>query len=286
MITRFQIGLILSLACWVAAPGSADAQNEVSARIQALDRQIEKEPRNAELYARRGDLRRAQAEYDAAQADFDRALALNPKLAAALDLARGRLFLDANWPLSAKTALDRFLSQSPDHFEALIYRARALVKLEQRLAAAQDYTRALARANKPPPEVYLERAQSLMGAGAPHYQEALRGIEEGLRRLGPLITLQLYAIDLEVKLKQYDAALARLERVSASSPRKETWLARRGEILRDAGRAGEARQAFQAALAAIAQLPAAHRNTPAVAELEKRLKAALEEPAASRARQE
>ena len=87
-----------------------------------------------------------------------------------------------------------------------------------------------------------------------------------------MVTLQLAAIDIEVGQKRYDAALDRIEAAAASSPRKETWLLRKGEILRDAGRPAEARAAFQNALQAIETLPPARRNVPAMAALEKRIR--------------
>ena len=105
--------------------------------------------------------------------------------------------------------------------------------------------------------------------------EALRGLDEGLRRLGPLTTLQLFAIDFELANNRYEAALARLETITAQSPRKEPWLARRGEILEQAGRAAQARLAYEQALAAIESLPARHRTTEATAKLEAQIRAAL-----------
>ncbi|MBA2646756.1 MAG: tetratricopeptide repeat protein, partial [Pyrinomonadaceae bacterium] len=90
-----------------------------------------------------------------------------------------------------------------------------------------------------------------------------------------LITLQLAALDLELAQKRYDRALTRLERIAAQSPRKETWLARRGEILEQAGRKTEAHAAYAAALAAIETLPPHRRRVKAVTELETRLRAAL-----------
>ena len=101
-------------------------------------------------------------------------------------------------------------------------------------------------------------------------------MDDGIERLGPLVTIQLHAIDLELKRKQFDAALARLEKIAAQSPRKETWLARRGEILLQAGRREEARAAYEQALKALDTLPPGRRNVPAMNELERRIKAALE----------
>jgi predicted negative regulator of RcsB-dependent stress response len=88
-------------------------------------------------------------------------------------------------------------------------------------------------------------------------------------------------VDLEVKRRRFDAALKRLEAVASQTRRPETWLARRGEILQQAGRGAEAQAAYTQALEAIARLPAARRDVPAMRELEKRLRSALDTLAAA-----
>jgi predicted Zn-dependent protease len=254
---------------------SAFAHGDIHLQIIEITKEIEKTPRNAELYMRRAELHRAHSDWDASQADYDRAFALDPKLPF-IDLARARMFLEANWPLSCKTAVDRFLARNAEHPEGLIIRARALVKLNQRLEAAQDYTRAIAKASDGRPELFLERAQALAAEGKEHVDDAIKGLDEGIQKLGPLVTLNLYALDLETEHGRYDAALKRLDGVMAKAPRKETWLERRGNILRQAGRPAEAREAYKAALDAMKTLPPTRRNVPAMVELEKRLRANIE----------
>jgi tetratricopeptide (TPR) repeat protein len=161
----------------------------------------------------------------------------------------------------------------PNHVDALVTRARVLVRQNHWVEAAADYSRAIAQLAKPKPEYYIERAEALVAGG--RKDEALGGIDEGVKRLGPIVTLQLFAINLELSSKSYDAALSRLEQISVQSPRKESWLARRGDILLVAGREDEARNAFKAALAAIEALPQYHRTTKATMELERRVRAAL-----------
>ncbi len=269
---RFWVLCILTL---VLAPLGALAHGDIHLQIEEATKLIDRDPANAELYLRRGELHRAHQDWDSAQADYDRARALKPTLAM-LDLAQGRMYLEANWPLSAKVALDRFLTRHTNHVEALIARARASVKLGRRLEAVRDYSQAIAHAAQPQPETFLERSQALTSEGEIHFDEALQGLDEGIKKLGPLVVLQLYAIDVELKRKNFDAALARLERIAAQSPRKETWLARRGEILQQAGRPGEAKEAYQSALKAMAALPPSRRQVPAMLELEKRVQLALD----------
>jgi predicted Zn-dependent protease len=251
------------------------SHGDMHGQIVDTTKLIEKEPRNAALYIKRSDLYRAHGDFDNAYSDLEQATLLDRKLEV-LPLARGRLFYEANWPQSAKNALDQFLVSHTNHVEAHALRARCLGKLGRRLEAVKDYTRAINLASEAQPELYLERAQALSDEGTNYFTEAVKGLEEGMKRMGPLITLQLYAIDLEAKQKSYDAALARLDRVAAASPRKETWLARKGEILQLAGRPEQAADAFQAALKAIAQLPDTRRYVPAMQELEKRIQAVLQ----------
>jgi predicted negative regulator of RcsB-dependent stress response len=89
------------------------------------------------------------------------------------------------------------------------------------------------------------------------------------------VTLQLHAIELELKRKQYDAALHRLGLVAEGASRQETWLVRKGEILEMAGRPQDARQAYTSALAAIDTLPQARRWNRAVLRLQEQAQAAL-----------
>jgi tetratricopeptide (TPR) repeat protein len=244
-------------------------------QIIEITKQIEQNPTNVDLYIKRGELHRYHQDWDAAQADYDRALTLNPKLEI-VDFVRGRMYLEANWLLSANVVLDRFLTKQPSHLDALITRARTLTKLERRLDGAKDYSKAIALSTESRPELYFERAQALAGEGGPHLKEAIAGLDEGIKKLGPLVTLQLCAIDIEVQHKQYDAAVTRLDQVITKAPRKETWLARKGEILVLAGKKDEARQAFRSALQSMETLPPGRRNVPAMIDLQKHLQEQLE----------
>jgi len=268
----------IQIACVVLlslAPVRSFAHGDMHAQIVEVTKQIEKDPKNVDLYIKRGELSRYHQDWDSAQADYDRALSLNPRLEI-VDFVRGRMYLEANWLLSAKVALDRFLTKQPTHVDALITRARTLTKLERRLEGAKDYTLAINLLTESRPELYYERAQALAGEGAPHVKEAIQGLDEGIKKLGPLVTLQLCAIDIEVQHKLYDAAVGRIDQVIAKAPRKETWLARKGEILAMAGKKEEARAAFKGALQAMETLPPGRRNVPAMLDLQKHLEGELQ----------
>ena len=270
-------GMQLAFCCWLVFLTSlALAHDDLHEQIARATQQIRKDPRNPELYLKRGELHRAHRDWTKALADYNRAARLAPTLAK-VNFHRGRMLLEAGrlWP--AKTALDHFLGRETRHGEAFLTRARVLQQLGEHRRAANDYTRALALLSGAKPDYYLERAKAQFAVnGAESIDEALGGLDEGIVKFGPLVTLQLFAIDLELGKKNWDGALERLDRVAAQSPRKEMWLARRGQILMQAGRAHEAREAFAAALKAIEALPARTRQIRATAKLEKRVRSALE----------
>jgi tetratricopeptide (TPR) repeat protein len=261
---------IVALALAVAT--TAPAHGPLQEQIDVMTAQIAQDPSAARLYLRRGELHRLHEDWGAALADYERAAALAPS-DDTVDFLRGRALLEAGKPAPARVALDRYLARHPDHAEALITRARTLGALGQFRAAAVDYTHAIERLPRPDPDHYLERARTELAAR--EIKRALAGLDAGIARLGPVPALQMFAIELELKQGRVDAALVRLDKAAAQSPRKETWLARRGEILMHAGRRNEARSAYAAALAAIEALPASARQTKAIVDLEGRVRSAL-----------
>ena len=274
LICKSQFVLLVGGWLFAAAEPPALAHGDVHELIQKVTEEIAKAPRSPQLYLRRAELQRSHEAWDAALADLERAETLTNHWHF-LHFARARLFLDAGWFESAKVAADRFLEREPNYAQALTVRARARVKLGERLAAAEDYARAITNSTSPAPDLFVERTQALVAEGDAHFDAALACLEQGIGKLGPLVVLQSAAMDVELKQKRVDAALARLDKVMAQFPRKETWLMRRGEILQEAGRGGEAVEAFKGALQAMETLPPARRAVTAMAELEQRIRAAL-----------
>ena len=266
---RKLILLLGAAICLTLLPSFARAHEGLHEQIVAMTARIKRDPKNASLYLHRGELYRLHRDWARAAADYDRASQLQPSLTI-VDLARGKMLLESRRFKQAKFVLDRFLRQQPRHVEGLVTRGRVLARIRARLAAAKDFTEALASATAPEPELYLERAQVFAGDER-YIQEALHGLDEGIKQLGPLVTLELAAIDLELRRNNYHAALTRLDVITSHSERKETWLVRRGEILKVAGRHDEARKAFRAAIEAIESLPSERRQSRAITALQLRI---------------
>ena len=265
---RCLAGIVLLLSA-----GVCPAHEDLQVQIDRLSRQIEQEPGRGVLHLRRGELHRMHEDWQAAREDLERAAVLDPQLAV-VDLSLGRIWNRCGDAARAKTALDRFLSREPGHAEALVERARARVRLSDRAGALEDHARALAAFSEPRPDNYIERSELLREDG--RFDEAIRGLEEGLKKIGPALPLHLAILDLELEAGRFDAALARVEWIARNSDRKDLWQVRRGEILVRAGRVRDAAAAFQSALASIEALPAARRGTKYTRDLETKARTALE----------
>jgi tetratricopeptide (TPR) repeat protein len=248
------------------------AHGDLHEQIESVSGRIRKNP-TPELFLKRGELHRAHHDHQAALADYDRAQELDPTLDA-LRFCRGRTLFEAGKLPLARAELDQFLQKQPRHAEGYLTRARVLAKLEELPAATADFDRAIELSSEPRPEYFVERARVQIDLG--DLEDAINGLESGMQRLGAIATLQTLAIEVELKLQRFDAALKRVDSLVAQAERKETWMARRGEILALAGRRAEAAQAYTEALSSIELLPAPLRNTRATIQLEKRLRTAAD----------
>ena len=246
-------------------------------QIEEVSRQLTNDPGNALLYVKRAELYRQHQDGKEAEADLETAGRLDPKLPT-VHLCRGRLLADSGRNAEAKKAFDRYLSAQPNDFEALATRSQVLARLGDRKAAAADLSRAIELMPEPKPDPYLERARML--AEDNELEQALAGLEEGIRALGPLLTLQQAALELEIRSRRYDAALARLETIMNRVARKESWLTQKGEVQLLAGRKEAARKTFQEALKTIQNLPPRLRYSELVRDLERRATRGLAAPEA------
>jgi tetratricopeptide (TPR) repeat protein len=263
-VRRLVLLLVLVLA------GPAGAQRSIDQRLEAINQVLARQPGNAGALLARGELHRERRDFERALADFAAAARALPP--ADTDLLQGMTLVDAGRAHQGLLYLDRHLARHPGSALGYVERARANEAMVAKEAAADDYQRALDLTPHRSPEQYLRRLRLQLAAGRP--EAALGGLDEGITELGPLPALEDPAITLELEARRWEQALARLQ-ARAPSGGKELVAQRRGEILLLAGRRALARQAFRAALDALAALPPERRA--ARAPLERRLRRQLNE---------
>jgi predicted Zn-dependent protease len=251
---RFSHGLLLTGITFLSPQLEAHADDAVE--LAAVDALISQEPSNADHYLRRASHRADHRAWDAAFADLQHATELAPQ-SERVHVVSGRIYLAAERLREALTELNTALALAPRDAEAFILRARVESQLGQIGPAHADYTAAIDLLADPSPSLFLERAALPIASLA-----ALRGLDEGIARLGPAVPLLEQALALELRMGRTDAALGRLDVLAAGSERKEIFLKRRGDLLALAGRANEARTAYAAALAAVESLPSWLHDSP------------------------
>lgn len=250
---------VVSLVFALCLESHVLAHEDLLARILSLTAQISTNQSNTEAILQRADLYRLHRNFQEAKADYTTAERSGPR-SASLFLGQAQLQVDLGEDRAARLLFDQALKLSPTNKTVLLGRGRALARLGESKAAIADYTGSIASPVGVQAEEFLERASLQAAEFGP--DEAIRGLDEGLVRLGWVVTLQQAALDYEMKRQKPEQALARLETILTRTNRKETWLVRKGEILLVAGKPSEARETLTFTLQTIEALPPRSRNSP------------------------
>jgi tetratricopeptide (TPR) repeat protein len=268
---RVLVVLIPAAILGFASPDRSRAHPGLEAVEQAVGEELARRPDDPETHLHLGEVYETAHEWDAALDAYAHALDHGADRDL-VGLARGRVLLQAGRPREALVELDAVVARRPDAFAARFERGRARERLARHAQAADDFARAIAGMPEPRPENVLARRDALLALG--RVRDAIRALDQGMARIGHVPSLELPALDLDVRLRRWPEALRRLDRLLAQTPGNADWIARRGEVLAAAGRRAEARAEFARALALLEVRPAGRSGTRIQA-LADRLRAAL-----------
>lgn len=207
------------VACGFGTAQLAGAHGDLHERIEFLKTEISTNQASPGLWLRLADLQRQHGEFDAALVTLDQAVKLKPGWDAG-HLERARIYFDSHeFPQAVSAAAD-CLKDNAANADALVLRARSLVCMNEPGRAIADYDAALGITNSAPPlpDIYLERARAL--AGLKRWDEAIRGLDDGMKRLGPTPSLAFPAIEYERQRGDSTGALERLEHAKSFLNRK------------------------------------------------------------------
>ena len=263
------VGLLL-----LVHPSSTLAHGGYNDLIDAQTRKVEQNPSDVGLRFELANLHGLHGDLALALKDLDRvdALARGKFLT---DFLRGQAYFVARDFARAKDALERQLLSHPESAHAWLLKARAERELGQHETSLADYREALKRTESPEPDIVQEVAGALAARG--NKEEAAQVLAAGIERLGKIPSLMLRALDLEIEIKNFDAALRRIEEAREAAPRPEPWMARRAAVLGQAGRLEESRAAWKALLAHLDALPEHDRTSRAMVQLAAEARKAMEQ---------
>jgi tetratricopeptide (TPR) repeat protein len=224
----------------------AKAHSGPDPEVQEITEELNKDPDNVELLVRRGQLYRSNGKFIESLLDLEQALLLNRENRTVV-LQRALTLSAMGRDKEALSALNFFLQDESDPklVFALAERASILARSGQAELAIADFTSALQL--QPTIELYLIRGKLQESLGK--LEDAAEGYQDGLAKLGNAILLKKCLIRVRMAQKQYNAALALVEKETAGSSVKTSWHLTRAEILENMGRSDAANLAYEQALA-------------------------------------
>ena len=220
------IAILSALASGLAA--TLLAHGDIRDRILKVSARIESQGASAELHLKRGELYRLHHDWEKALSDYAAAEKLSQDLPQ-LAYFRGRLWLEADRPREALPYLDDFLVKNPRHVDTLLLRSRALGRVGRLAQGVEDLNRSILLHPRATPEFFLERAELQKRMG--DITGAVRGLEEGIELLGPIVSLINTMVKLEVSAGRYDSALQHIQLLPQLLRGQAPWRARRAGVL-------------------------------------------------------
>lgn len=261
---------LLVLTCWA---GISAAHEAVDSSIGRYDALIKEQPNQSVLYLKRGELHRENKHWQLAWADYQQAQRLPASREQQHEIlfCMGRMQLQSGHPDQALPLLQQVLEANPGYIRVRLNLARAYLALNQPEQAVRQMDIYISLLKRPSPDVYLERARMAQTLGPESYQQVVRGLEEGVNALGPIVTLLAELIDVHLQHGNTDTALAGFEQLPPVIKSLPKWQAKKGDIYMQAGNLEAALRTYEKALEIISELPARRQSTPAMRDLEKYL---------------
>jgi tetratricopeptide (TPR) repeat protein len=246
------------------------AHGEYHSVVRKLTTQIKAEPQNTEHRYRLAAAHVEHDEWKLALAECDRIEKIAPGKHQ-LGYFRGRSLATAGRWQEALAPLDAFLASAPSHEDALIWRARVHLQLNDPAKSAADYRQALKTSRNP--ESHVEFAKALVKQNLA--DEAVAVLQNGLKLNADDPALLECMVHTATAAKDTDAALAATERLIKTWPRPEPWMLRRAKVLAAANRSDDALAAWNALALHVKSLPNLDRAQPFLKEIEAETNAAL-----------
>lgn len=257
------VARIIFATVLVTTPLLTAAQGDIELQLAIVNEQLAETPDNYRLHAKAGELHGMHEDWQLAFTSLIRAKSLAPDSSAAiLDLRIAELLYRAGNSEQALPYVERYLDSHQDSSTGWRVHANIQGSLNDIDAALESFDHSIRYAIMPTPELFFERAR-LLEKQPRRSGELLQGIDEGIQRLGPLVSLLQYAIEIDQQRGNHASALARVDALPEPIRQQPRWLLRRSVLLNESGRVLEAEVFNRMAMRAIEKLPAQRQETDA-----------------------
>jgi tetratricopeptide (TPR) repeat protein len=247
------------------APASLLAHPGAHASIAHYSQLIEENPEDYTLYIRRCIAYSNDGQYTAAPADLTLAAEHGDPVWVSFDL--GVLHYRMGEFDTAHNHFNTYLQRYPDHAPCLEYRARLLRDQGAYEASIADFKRVFTLLERPNPGHYISVAEMISARSNEGIEPALEILDSGSDKLGLTPQLQQYAIQLELRRKRVDLAVARMRTLQPMLGKSPEWKVAMAKLYLQSGDTAQADRLLQDAVLQLKSL----RKTPARVDLRERI---------------
>ena len=258
--------IVLLVASFILFFGFADryvaeAQSLSGERLNAVNRELSTQPKNAELWARRGRVYRDEGKWGKAARDFAFAYQLDPHYVKALYWKAEVLFRAGHFD-RARLAAYRYIKQKPQDSDAYILLGRIYSGLAKFNIAIRHYNRAIVLDDLVDVIVYRERLQIQQRINTKAYSRMIRGLMDGIKRQGYISELVEPLVDIYIEISKFAKAREVIKKLPSSVRMSAYWLNRQADIEKKSGDLWRAKQLYESCLNTILNMPMNQRIRP------------------------
>ncbi|MEZ4781449.1 MAG: hypothetical protein R2816_07790 [Flavobacteriaceae bacterium] len=260
----------LIFLCFFFAPTLfLNAHGDLTKRINIKTNEIKLNPNNPELYFDRGFLYQQHEEYDKATLDYKKAgeLGFNDKL---LDFRKAESYYKWGKHELALTASSAYLEKDQNDVKINKLHAQILFELKHFDKSFDHYKFFINTVEDPRPEDYIEFSLISI-AKYNDYNKAIDILENGIQKLGNVISLQLEKLEYYKKSNQVEKAIEQYNQFILNNKRNEFWYYKKAHYLYENNQISQCKIALEQSKLSISMLKDKIKNTQAVKELTKNI---------------
>lgn len=240
------------------------AHEDIELQIESLNQELSVDTNNGEHYLKRAELHRIHQDWRAALEDYDRAEQFGVA-SDILNFYKGRMYFEAGEEESALALLNKAIAAMPSHVPSLVERSK--LSIHPKYSAVSDLDRAIQLSSNPSPDLFLNRANLIIANDANDIEKMISGLEQGVARLGPLVSLIEFGVNQSEVFGRWETAQKLIEDLPAILRQSPKWLFKEGQIQEKLTNKDVAQQLYKNALQKIKELPPSRANSAANIEL-------------------
>jgi tetratricopeptide (TPR) repeat protein len=243
-----------------------NAHGDLHERIVRITASLEKDPENINLLLKRADLFRLHYEYDKALQDLDNAK--KNSSSAQLFYQYAQVYCEIDSLDLAAFYIQKYDSKHPNSIDGRELNIKINSKRQKVHEVIKDYEFIIENDQNVKPSSYIALAKNLYQIK--DYGKAIKTIDSGIERLGPLAAIIESGFNISIQEKDFNRALQYADQMISLLSRDEFWLMKKYEVLIKMNDLAGSYTVLKKIIRDIEALPTRHQTTENIIALKKK----------------